>query len=85
MRISPSLLLTRAGVLWTAALCLFAATSDAQGSSSYDKKAQPEEARIEDRVGAHVPLDVVLTNQDGQQVRLEDYLGQGKPVLLTLG
>lgn len=42
---------------------------------------------VEDRIGSRVPLEVELTNQDGQQVRLKDYIRpeQAHPVIITLG
>lgn len=38
---------------------------------------------IEDRTGADLPLDVPLRNQDGREVRLRDYLADGKPLVLV--
>ena len=32
----------------------------------------------------HVPRDLVFRDQNGKQVKLGDFLGDGKPVLLTL-
>jgi protein SCO1/2 len=39
---------------------------------------------IVERLGEKVAVDVPLTNQDGKVVRLRDYLGRGKPVMLAM-
>lgn len=44
-----------------------------------------EEIRIDEHLGEIVPLDLVLTNHEGEEVRLGDYFGKGKPVILNLG
>ena len=44
-------------------------------------------AQIEDRIGSVVPMNIQLTNHDGEQVTLQNYFSLGKtvPVILTLG
>ncbi len=44
-----------------------------------------EGTEIIDKRGAVVPKDLSLINHLGQPVKLGDYLGQDKPVILTLG
>ena len=39
---------------------------------------------IEDKLGAAIPADLRFLNQDGREVRLGDYFGDGKPVILVL-
>lgn len=39
---------------------------------------------VDERVGAMLPLDLQLTDSTGRTVRLGDYFGDGKPVLLLL-
>lgn len=42
-----------------------------------------EEIGVDERLGAMVPLDTVLTGQDGRRVKLGDYF-TGEPVVLSL-
>ncbi|MBI5694310.1 MAG: SCO family protein [Nitrospirae bacterium] len=42
-----------------------------------------KEIGVDERLGARVPMDAVLTNQDGKKVRLGDYF-TGRPVILSL-
>lgn len=39
---------------------------------------------VEEHAGRLVPLDLVFTNDAGEQVPLRTYFGRGKPVILTL-
>jgi protein SCO1 len=39
---------------------------------------------VEDRVGARIPLDLPFTEVGERRVRLGDYFGDGKPVLMVL-
>ena len=39
---------------------------------------------VEDHVGARLPLDLPFTEVGGQRVRLGDYFGDGKPVVMVL-
>ena len=39
---------------------------------------------VTEHLGAQLPLDAVFTDHTGRQVRLGDYLRDGKPIILTL-
>jgi protein SCO1/2 len=39
---------------------------------------------VEEKLGQRIPADLVFTDDRGRAVRLRDYLGKGRPVLLTL-
>lgn len=43
-----------------------------------------ESARFDQRLGEKAPLDLTFTDDSGQTVRLGDYFGGDKPVMLTL-
>ena len=43
-----------------------------------------EGIEIEDKLGAKIPADLRFLDQDGREVRLGDYFGDGKPVILVL-
>jgi protein SCO1/2 len=43
-----------------------------------------EEVRVEEQLGAQLPLDATFTDAAGQPVRLGSLFGQGKPVVLAL-
>jgi len=43
----------------------------------------PPSVNIVEHLGETVPRDLTFTDQDGRTVKLGDYLGDGKPVLLT--
>ncbi len=40
---------------------------------------------VVDHLGDTLPLDLGFVNEDGQPVKLGDYFGQGKPVIVMLG
>jgi protein SCO1/2 len=44
----------------------------------------PAGVDIVEKLGDKVPRDLVFTDETGRQVKLGDYLGDGKPVLLSL-
>ncbi|WP_373047092.1 SCO family protein [Vulgatibacter sp.] len=44
-----------------------------------------EAVRVDERLGEMLPLDVVLTDHDGRQVKLGDYFDKGRPVIVNLG
>lgn len=48
------------------------------------KPPHTERIDIIEHLGAKVPLELVFRNEDGDSVRLGQYFGQGKPVLLSL-
>lgn len=39
---------------------------------------------IEQKLGDQLPLDAVFKNEDGKQVKIGDYFGKGRPVILAL-
>jgi protein SCO1/2 len=39
---------------------------------------------IEQKLGSQLPLDTVLKDEDGREVKLGDYFGKGRPVILAL-
>ncbi|MBD3402815.1 SCO family protein [candidate division GN15 bacterium] len=39
---------------------------------------------VNEHLGEQIPLDLTFTDHTGQQVKLEKYFNQGKPVILTL-
>lgn len=43
-----------------------------------------EEVRVDEQLGAQVPLDAVLRDHEGRPVRLGSLFGDGKPVVLAL-
>jgi protein SCO1 len=69
------------------ALLLLPAALMAEGEGSLRMPKELEQAEIEDKAGARLPLDVVMTNQDGKIVTLADYFSSSdkRPVILTLG
>lgn len=48
-------------------------------------EASLEGIGVEERLGQSVPIDLTVTDEDGQQRSLGHYLGRGKPVVLNLG
>lgn len=44
-----------------------------------------EGVELEEHRGQSIPMDLTFTDQDGKTVRLGDYFGEGKPVILNLG
>ncbi|MGV3720252.1 MAG: SCO family protein [Actinomycetota bacterium] len=55
--------------------------ADAQVSARQD--AALKEVRLDQKLGNHVPMDVMFRNEDGKQVRFGDYFGS-KPVALVM-
>jgi protein SCO1/2 len=43
-----------------------------------------QQAGVDERPGAQLPLDLAFTDSTGRAVHLDDYFGDGKPVLLLL-
>lgn len=43
------------------------------------------EVGVDEKPGAYVPKDVAFLDEDGKDVTLASYLGQGRPVILWLG
>lgn len=46
--------------------------------------AQLEEVGVDERLGETLPLDLELTDHEGRKVRLGDYFGRGRPVVVNL-
>lgn len=70
-----------------AGAALVAASLAAAGPARAQPPAPPAlgAVGVEDRAGARVPLDLLFTEAGGGRVRLGDFFGDGKPVLLVLG
>lgn len=65
---------------------MIALGSFAEGEGSLRVPKALEHAEIDDKAGVQVPLDIMLTDQDGKQIRLGDYFANNsQPVILTLG
>jgi protein SCO1/2 len=65
---------------------LLAAVASSAASAQLPPEAVPPEFEgvgINDRRGEVLPLDLEFVDQEGRTVRVGDYFGQGKPVLLT--
>jgi protein SCO1/2 len=54
------------------------------GPSPDVKPVALEEVRVDEQLGAQVPLDAELRDQEGRPVRLGSLLGDGKPLVLAL-
>jgi protein SCO1 len=61
----------------------FAITASARGQAL--ALPPPPVARIDQRPGAALPMQMELLDDAGRRVRLGDYFGAGRPVLLVLG
>jgi protein SCO1/2 len=57
---------------------------NAPGATIGDDGIISDGVDVVERLGEQVAVDVPLTNQDGKTVRLSDYLGKGKPVMLAM-
>jgi len=56
----------------------------AAGGSARALEPLPPGVDVVEKLGERVPGDLVFTDESGKKVKLGDYLGDGKPVLLTL-
>ncbi len=65
------------------ALAGLALAPPARGAEN-DVPAPLQGVDVEERLGGLVPRDATFTDQDGKPVRIGDYLGTGKPVILSL-
>ncbi len=73
------------GLLVAAALSLVATGAWAQESIvNPTPGALTRQVEFEQRLGESVPLDLSFRDESGRVVRLSDYLGKGRPVILTL-
>ena len=86
--------ITAAGAILALAVALAAAPAAAQMppgglmQPSAPKNVLPSEleaVQVEEHLGEMLPLDVVLTDHEGRQVKLGDYFGKGRPVIVNLG
>jgi len=49
-----------------------------------DPRAHADTPRLDDRIGAQLPLDLPFTSSTGEHVTLRDYLSPGRPLVLVL-
>ncbi|CAM2066113.1 SCO family protein [Sulfidibacter corallicola] len=52
-------------------------------TAQLDTKPLIEDVGVDEQLGEHVNLSLTLTDQHGKQVRLSEYFGDGKPVVLA--
>lgn len=74
-------------VLLVAGLCLTGAARAQFSDPTQNIGVRPEllkDVGIDQKLNAQVPLDLSFVDENGNAVQLEDYFGQGKPVVLTL-
>lgn len=66
---------------------LFASMLIAEGEGSLRMPKEMAESELLDKAGAHLPLDVEITNQDGRKIKLASYFSaeDQRPLILTLG
>lgn len=64
------------------ALAALLATGTARGEAPAPKPMQ--DIGVEEKLGRNIPLDLELREAGGERVRLGDYFGDGKPVILVL-
>jgi protein SCO1 len=86
--------ITAAGAILALAVALAAAPVAAQTmpgglmQPTAPKNVLPSEleaVQVTEHLGETLPLDMVLTDHEGRQVKLGDYFGKGKPVIVNLG
>jgi protein SCO1/2 len=65
------------------ALAIIAALTPRASAAEDGRPLALREVSFDQKLGDALPLDVVLRNEAGQDVRLGDYFGKGKPVVLT--
>lgn len=58
--------------------------ADTENQGSLFLPEEFKKAEILDKAGAHIPLDIPLIDEDGQQVFLRDYLADQKPLIITM-
>jgi protein SCO1/2 len=64
------------------AACLLFATSVFADNSATPPQL-PGKVAIQQKLGSQVPLDTILRDETGNMVRLRDFFGHGRPVLLN--
>ncbi len=70
-----------------AAVMLFCAAMSAYGQAGAPGNGVPaplDGVGIEEKLGAQADLDLTFTGADGYPVKLREYFGQGRPVILNL-
>lgn len=75
----------RMGALLVAAGLAAAGVPDALAQRIEPMPQELDGVGIDDRLGAVVPRDIELIDEDGKPVRLAQFLSPGRPVLLNLG
>jgi protein SCO1 len=75
--------------MWLAAalILLLGDLLNAEGEGSLRMPNEIMQAELEDKSGAKLPLDVMLTDQDGRVLSFGDYISSedARPIILTLG
>jgi len=76
--------------LWTIAILLLAigaalVPSTGRAQAVLETTGDLERIDVEEHLGERIPLDLVFIDDGGNEVSLDKYFGQGRPVLLTLG
>ncbi len=69
-----------------ALLAWMAAAGAAEPLATREPSLLPEpfqQAGVDEKLGNQISPDLVFTNSEGQQVRLGDYFGQGRPLIVT--
>lgn len=62
---------------------VFFLVDDALSQLNQGKPAILDEVGIDEKLGDQVPLDLVFTNSNGEEVTLKELMSDGKPVLLN--
>ena len=65
------------------AVLVLAFTSSISAQPSADQPRLPGKVAIAQKLGSQVPLDLMFRNERGEVVRLKDYFGKGRPVVLN--
>ncbi|HUP50519.1 MAG TPA: SCO family protein [Thermoanaerobaculia bacterium] len=68
--------------LWLVFALLFVATTLSAQTSS-DQPRLPGKVAVAQKLGSQVPLDLMFRNERGEVVRLHEFFGKGRPVLLN--
>ena len=68
----------------TGFILIFFITGNIYAQVILDDFPERDGVGIEEHLGNYIPLDVVFSNDKGEEVALRKYFGQGKPVILVL-
>ncbi|MEW6413566.1 MAG: SCO family protein [Candidatus Zixiibacteriota bacterium] len=76
-------------IYWTiwlaiAASVLILTAGSARSQVVMDSVAQLQKIDVEEHLGDTIPMDLMFTDDEGNSVRIGDYFGQDKPVLMVL-